>query len=70
MTTEADNPEDRLRRACRRASQIVGLVSSDVVLDEDFDGDKIIRVIAHFDRAAEDVAEVLVRRRAMRSARV
>jgi hypothetical protein len=36
-----------------------GLVNSDVVLDEDFDGDKIIRVTAHFNRPPEDTAESL-----------
>jgi hypothetical protein len=36
----------------------LGLVNSDIVFDEDFDGDKIVRVTAHFDRA-EDVGESL-----------
>jgi ribosomal 50S subunit-associated protein YjgA (DUF615 family) len=35
-----------------------GLVNSDVVLDDDFDGEKIVRVTAHFDRR-RDVAESL-----------
>jgi len=35
-----------------------GLVNSDVVFDEDFDGDTIVRVTAHFDRR-EDVAQSL-----------
>ncbi|SRR5208283_2499262 len=35
-----------------------GLVNFDVAFDEDFDGEKIIRVTTHFDRA-EDVAESL-----------
>ncbi len=35
-----------------------GLVSSDVVVDEDFDGEKIVRVVAHFDRR-RDVGESL-----------
>ena len=36
----------------------LGLVDSDVVLDEDFDGEKIVRVMAHFDRP-RDVGESL-----------
>lgn len=36
----------------------LGFVNSDVVLDEDFDGEKIIRVMAHFDRP-RDVGESL-----------
>jgi hypothetical protein len=36
----------------------LGFVNSDVVLDEDFDGEKIIRVMAHFDRL-RDVGESL-----------
>jgi hypothetical protein len=36
-----------------------GLVNSDVVLDNDFDGDKIIRVVAHFNRRPGDTAESL-----------
>jgi hypothetical protein len=35
-----------------------GLVNSDVVLDDDFDGEKIVRVTAHFDRP-RDVGESL-----------
>lgn len=36
-----------------------GLVGSDILFDEDFDGDKIIRVTAHFDRRPKDTAESL-----------
>jgi ribosomal 50S subunit-associated protein YjgA (DUF615 family) len=36
----------------------LGFVNSDVVLDEDFDGEKIVRVMAHFDRS-RDVGESL-----------
>jgi hypothetical protein len=36
-----------------------GLVNSDVVFDEDFDGDKIVRVTAHFNQRPEDTAEPL-----------
>ena len=36
----------------------LGLVNSDVVLDEDFDGEKIIRVMVHFDRP-RDIGESL-----------
>jgi hypothetical protein len=36
----------------------LGLVNSEVVLDEDFDGEKIVRVTAHFDRR-RDVGESL-----------
>ena len=35
-----------------------GLVNSDVAFDEDFDGEKIIRVTVHFDRQ-RDVGESL-----------
>jgi len=35
-----------------------GFVNSDVVFDEDFDGEKIIRVTAHFD-GPRDVADSL-----------
>jgi hypothetical protein len=36
----------------------LGLVGSDIVFDEDFDGEKIVRVTAHFDRP-RDVGESL-----------
>ena len=36
----------------------LGFVNSDVVLNEDFDGEKIVRVTAHFDRP-RDVGESL-----------
>ena len=36
-----------------------GLVGSDILFDEDFDGDKIIRVTAHFDRRPKDTAKSL-----------
>jgi hypothetical protein len=36
----------------------LGFVNSDVVLDEDFDGEKIVRVMVHFDRP-RDVGEPL-----------
>lgn len=58
MTTEADIRSivsDVMQS--RFASR--GLVGSDILFDEDFDGDKIIRVIAHFNRRPEDTAESL-----------
>ena len=57
MTTEADIRKivsDVLRERFAK----LGLVNSDVVLDEDFDGGKIVRVTAHFDRR-RDVGESL-----------
>lgn len=36
----------------------LGLVNSDIAFEEDFDGEKIVRVTAHFDRP-QDVAESL-----------
>ncbi len=36
----------------------LGLVNSDIVFDEDFDGAKIVRVTAHFDRP-QDIGESL-----------
>ena len=36
----------------------LGFVNSDIVFDEDFDGEKIVRVTAHFDRP-QDVGESL-----------
>jgi hypothetical protein len=36
-----------------------GLVNSDVILDDDFDGEKIVRVTAHFARRTGDTAESL-----------
>ena len=36
----------------------LGLVNSDVIIDEDFDGEKVVRVTAHFDRP-RDVGESL-----------
>lgn len=36
-----------------------GLAGSDIVFDEDFDGEKIIRVTAHFNQRPEDSAESL-----------
>ena len=35
-----------------------GLVNSDVILEDDFDGERIVRVTAHFDRR-RDVGESL-----------
>lgn len=58
MVTDADirNIVSEIMQS-RLASR--GLVSSDIVFDEDFDGDKIIRVIAHFNRPPEDTAKPL-----------
>lgn len=58
MTTEAEvrNIVSEVMQS-RFASR--GLVGADIVFDEDFDGDKIIRVTAHFDRRPEDRAESL-----------
>jgi hypothetical protein len=36
----------------------LGLVNSDIDFEEDFDGDKVVRVTAHFDRR-EDLGESL-----------
>ena len=36
-----------------------GLVHSDVILDDDFDGEKIVRVTAHFARRPGDAAASL-----------
>jgi hypothetical protein len=58
MTTEAD-----IRKIVSEVMQArfasLGLASSDVDFGEDFDGDKIIRVTAHFKRRPEDKAESL-----------
>jgi hypothetical protein len=58
MTTEAE-----IRRIVSDVMQSRfagrGLVGSDIVFDEDFDGDKIIRVTAHFNRPPGDTAESL-----------
>jgi hypothetical protein len=58
MTTEASIREivlDELRT--RFANR--GLVNADVVFDEDFDGDKIVRVTVHFSEPREQAAESL-----------
>jgi hypothetical protein len=58
MTTEAD-----IRKIVSEVMQARfasrGLTGSDIVFDEDFDGDKIIRVTAHFNQRPEDTAEAL-----------
>jgi hypothetical protein len=58
MTTEAN-----IRRIVSEIMQARfagrGLSGSDVVFDEDFDGDKIVRVTAHFNQRPEDRAESL-----------
>jgi hypothetical protein len=58
MTTEAD-----IRKIVAEVMQARfadrGLAGSDVVFDEDFDGDKIVRVTAHFNRRPEARAESL-----------
>jgi ribosomal 50S subunit-associated protein YjgA (DUF615 family) len=57
MMTEAAIREI-VSEALRERFGKLGLVNSDVVLDEDFDGEKIVRVMAHFDRP-RDVGEPL-----------
>jgi hypothetical protein len=58
MTTETD-----IRKIVSEVMQARfanrGLASSDVDFDEDFDGDKIVRVTAHFYQRPEDRAESL-----------
>ncbi len=58
MTTEED-----IRKIVSEVMQARfasrGLAGSDVVFDEDFDGDKIIRITAHFNQRPEDSAESL-----------
>ena len=57
MTTEAAIREI-VSEVLRERFAKVGLVDSDVDFEEDFDGDKIVRVTAHFDRR-EDIGESL-----------
>ncbi len=58
MTTEAD-----IRKIVSEVMQTRfasrGLTGSEIVFDEDFDGDKIVRVTAHFNQRPEDRAESL-----------
>ena len=56
-----DEAEPIPRLGSRIAARFAGrgLVGSDIVFDEDFDGDKIIRVTAHFNRPLGDTAESL-----------
>jgi hypothetical protein len=57
MTTDADIRKivaDVLRERFAK----LGLVNSDVSLEQDFDGERIVRVTAHFDRP-RDVGESL-----------
>lgn len=45
-------------RVLRERLAGLGLVGSDIVFDEDFDGERIVRVTAHFDQP-RDVGESL-----------
>ncbi|MGB7973001.1 MAG: hypothetical protein WCF81_01335 [Roseiarcus sp.] len=58
MTTEAE-----IRKIVSEVMQARfasrGLTGSDIVFDEDFDGDKIVRVTAHFNQRPDDTAESL-----------
>ena len=57
MTTEAAIREI-VSEVLRERFANLGLVDSNVDFEEDFDGDKIVRVTAHFDRR-EDIGESL-----------
>jgi hypothetical protein len=65
IVSQGDNemmPEAAIRKIVSEVLQErfgkLGFVNFDVVLDEDFDGEKIVRVMAHFDRS-RDVGESL-----------
>jgi hypothetical protein len=58
MTTEAAI-RDIVSEVMKARFANRGLVTSDVVFDEDFDGDKIVRVTAHFNQRPEETAEPL-----------
>jgi hypothetical protein len=58
MTTEADIREN-VSEVMQARFANRGLAGSDIVFDEDFDGDKIVRVTAHFNRRPEDAAQSL-----------
>ncbi len=57
MTTEAAIREI-VSKVLRERFADLGLMKSDIVFDEDFDGEKIVRVTAHFD-GPQDVGESL-----------
>ncbi len=57
MTTEAAIREI-VSEVLRERFAELGLVNFDVDFEEDFDGDKIVRITAHFDRR-EDLGESL-----------
>ena len=69
MTTEADIRKIVSEVMQRALCEVVGSLNSDVVLDEDFDGDKIVRVTAHFNRRPRGTAPspCLTRRDAIRA---
>ncbi len=57
MTTET-TVREIVSEVLRARFANLGLVNSDVEFEEDFDGEKIVRVTAHFDRR-EDLGESL-----------